>query len=180
MAQVHSIIRSLLLVAALVMPAALCAQGIDRFAGDYAGSADFIYDGEMQRRDMSTTIEPTKQGFVLTWTSVSYKAEGRTKAKTYRIEFVPSARENIYQSAMKQNLFGKEVPLDPLQGEPFVWARLEGDTLSVFSLFINETGEYEIQEFHRILVDEGLALRFLRIHNGAPEKEITTLLRKQD
>jgi hypothetical protein len=32
---------------------------------------------------------------------------------------------------------------DPLQGEPFVWARFEGDTLSGF-FFINVVGEYEI------------------------------------
>ena len=164
----------------LLLPGLALASGIERFAGSYEGTADFEYQGEIQRRDMRTRIEPTKKGFILSWTSASYKSDGRIKEKTYTIEFVPSARPMIYKSAMKSNLFGKAIPLDPLQGEPFVWARLDGDVFSVYSLFINEVGEYEIQEFHRTLVEEGLSLRFLRVHNGTPEKEINTLLTRVD
>lgn len=159
-------------------PVFAAANSIERFVGTYAGNAEFDLNGKVQKRDMSATIKETRNGFLLSWTSVTYKSDGRTKEKTYEIEFVPSVRENIYQSAMKSNLFGKAVPLDPLAGEPFVWARFEGDTFSVFSLFINETGEYEIQEFHRTLVDEGLELLFKRIHNGVPEREINTILKR--
>ena len=178
----NSLIRLRAFVAALflVLPALVIAAEIDRFEGEYAGSAEFLYQGEVQQRDMSTRIEATKKGFVVTWTSVTYKSDGRTKEKTYTIEFTPSARDHIYKSAMKSNLFGKATPLDPLQGEPFVWARVDGDTLTVYSLFINEVGEYEIQEYHRTLVEEGLDLRFQRVHNGVPEKEIRTLLKRQD
>lgn len=172
---------SILLLSVLIaLPGLALGAGIDRFAGEYAGSASFVVDGTTQHRDMSTRIEPTKKGFVLSWTSVTYKTDGRTKEKTYTIEFIPTGRSGIYKSAMTSNLFGKPTPLDPLQGEPFVWGRLENDTLSVYSLFINEVGEYEIQEFHRTLVDEGLSLRFLRVHNGVPEKEINTLLRRTE
>ncbi|MEW9922371.1 hypothetical protein AB2B41_22460 [Marimonas sp. MJW-29] len=180
MIQFRIMVRALFLALLLAIPGLAGAVDIDRFAGTFAGSAEFTFEGKVQKRDMSTTIEPTKKGFIITWTSITYKSDGRAKEKTYTIEFVPSARENIFKSAMKQNLFGKEVPLDPLQGEPFVWARFEGDTFTVYSLFINEVGEYEIQEFHRTLVDEGLDLRFQRVHNGVPAKEITTLLRRQD
>lgn len=169
-------LRHISLILILLCPGVALAASIDQFEGTYKGEAEFVYEGEIERRDMSTTIEATKTGFVLSWTSVSYKDDGRTKAKTYTIEFIPSYRDNIYSSAMKKDLFGKATPLDPLRGEPFVWARLEGDTLSVFSLFINVVGEYEMQEFHRTLVDAGLDLVFRRVHNGAVEKEIRTVL----
>ncbi|WP_372993912.1 hypothetical protein [Sulfitobacter sp.] len=172
--------RSICVFLFLLLPASLCAAPFDRFEGTYTGEAEFTFEGQTQRRDMSTTIKATKTGFTLVWTSVSYKDDGRSKAKTYQISFVPSARENIYTSAMKTNVFGKEVPLDPLKGEPFVWAKLEGDTLSVFSLYIDETGDYEIQEFHRTLVAEGLDLKFHLFKKGAPQKEIRTLLRRKD
>jgi hypothetical protein len=45
---------------------------------------------------------------------------------------------------------------------------------------IDQTGEYEMQEFHRTLVDEGLQLDFVRIRDGVPLKEIRTLLRRSD
>lgn len=166
----------LTLLLVLLCPGVALAANIEEFEGIYLGEAEFVFDGVAQRRDMSTTIEMTKKGFIVSWTSVSYKDDGEKKVKTYTIRFVPSSRDNIYESAMTKNVFGKDTPLDPLKGEPFVWARLDGDTLSVFSLFINELGEYEMQEFHRTLVDAGLELVFLRVHNRAVEKEIRTIL----
>ncbi len=173
-------LRSLFVLAFVVIPSIGLAEGIDRFIGKYAGHADYVTDGVAQKRDMSVAIEKTKAGFLLTWVSVSYKSDGRTKEKTYSIEFVPSSRENIYQSAMKSNLFGKAVPLDPLAGEPFVWARFEDDTFSVYSLFIDESGAYEVQEFHRTLIDGGLDLVFLRMRDGETEREIRTTLQRLD
>lgn len=169
----------LIVLFVLVLPMAVAASVIERFEGSYAGQTEFEVNGTMQKRDLSTTIESTRNGFTITWTSVTYKSDGRTKEKTYTIEFLPSERDNIYQAAMKSNLFGKAVPLNPMAGEPFVWARVEGDTFSVYSLFINEVGEYEIQEFHRTLVEEGLDLLFLRVRNGAPEREIRATLIRQ-
>ncbi len=163
----------------VLLPAFSMAKEIDRFEGTFAGSAEFQDNGKTLHRDMTTTIESTKNGFELSWTSITYKSDGRTKEKTYTIDFVPSAREHIFQSAMKTNLFGKATPLDPLQGEPFVWARFEGDTFTVFSLFINEVGDYEMQEFHRTLVDAGLDLVFRRVKNGVAQREIKTVLKRQ-
>lgn len=169
-------LRHLSLSLILLCPSVVLAASIDQFDGTYKGDAEFVFEGETERRDMSTTIAATKTGFMLSWTSVSYKDDGRTKAKTYTVEFMRSSRDNIFKSAMTKDLFGNDTPLDPLQGEPFVWARFEGDTLSVFSFFINVVGEYEIQEFHRTLVGAGLDLVFRRVHNGATEKEIRTFL----
>ena len=164
----------------LILPALVRAQGIDAFAGSYAGSATLTVDGKEERREMRTTIGATDAAFFVRWTSVTLKDGGQSKEKTYEVAFIPSPRPNIFGSAMKNNVFGKPVPLDPLAGEPFVWARLEGPTLSVFSLGINEAGEYELQEFHRTLADGGLDLVFLRVMDGTPQKEIRTFLARQD
>lgn len=164
----------------ILFPSVSFPAGIELFVGAYVGQVVSEVDGKPLRRDMSVVIKATKAGFIVTWTTHTFKSIGRTKAKTYEIEFIPSKRENIYRSAMKTNLFGKAVPLDPMAGEPFVWARLEGDTLSVFSLFIDETGEYEIQEFHRSLVEAGLELFFKRIRDGKPAMEISTVLERQN
>ncbi|WP_245604564.1 hypothetical protein [Sulfitobacter donghicola] len=162
----------------VMAPVAAFAATIEQFEGTYEGEAEFILEGETKRRDMSTSIEMTKKGFIISWTSVTYKGDGRTKTKSYSIPFSPSERDNIYKSTMRNNVFGKATPLDPLQGEPFVWARLVGDTLSLFSLFINDVGEYEMQEFHRTLMDGDLGLVFRLVHNGTAEREIHTILKR--
>lgn len=164
----------------LIQPSIGAAAEIDRFVGSYVGTAEFVRDGELQKRDLSVVIEKADDdAFVLTWTSVTFRSDGRRKDRKYTIEFTPSGRDRIYGSAMKSNLFGKSVPLDPLAGEPFVWARFKDDTLSVYSLFIHESGEYEIQEYHRTLVPEGLSLEFARFRNGEIKREIQSILMRE-
>lgn len=163
----------------MLLPAMAMAADVDRFVGIFTGQANTVLDGETKGRDLRASIQPSGKGFNLSWTSVSFKTDGDVKERTYEIEFVPSQRDSIYGSAMKTNMFGKQVPLDPLKGEPFVWARFDGDTFSVFSLFINEIGEYEMQEYHRTLADGGLDLLFRRVSNGVPQKEVTAFLARQ-
>jgi hypothetical protein len=177
---INRLFAALIALTFLVLPAIAMAVDIESFEGTYRGEVEILVNGETVKRDLSTTIEPTGKGFVLSWTSVTYRSDGRVKERTYEIEFVPSDRENIYQSAMKSNLFGKKVPLDPLQGEPFVWSRIEGSTLSVFSLYIDEVGQYEVQEFHRTRVDAGLDLVFRRLRSGQTEREIRALLVREE
>ncbi len=164
----------------ILLPRMGFAAEIEPFVGSYAGQVVSESDGKSHKRDLNVVIEATKTGFIVTWTTNILKSDGRTKDRTYKVEFTPSKRASIYESSMKKDLFGKGMPLDPMAGEPFVWARLAGDTLSVFSLFIDETNEYEIQEYHRTLVDAGLELVFERIRNGKSERGIRTILLRQD
>ncbi|MFC6686410.1 hypothetical protein [Jhaorihella thermophila] len=153
---------------------------IEDFVGDYVGEAMMVTaDGETQRRDLSVRIRETEDGFSVKWTTITYKAEGRTKQKTYEIEFLPTDRHWIYSAAMRRNVFGHEVPLDPMKGEPFVWARIMGKTLTVYSLFIDDMGGYELQQYDRTLADGGLQLEFKRFRNGEMMRSVTAFLERQ-
>lgn len=79
---------------------------------------------------------------------------------------------------MKANVFGKAVPLDPLKGDPYVWAHLNGGTLSLFSLLIDEDGNYMVQEYHRTLAKGGLNLEYKRLRDGVALKTINAFLAK--
>tara|TARA_R110002073_G_scaffold264625_1_gene427697 strand:+ start:136 stop:678 length:543 start_codon:yes stop_codon:yes gene_type:complete len=173
-------LRHLYILVFALLPAMGLAEDIGRFAGTYSGGAEFVFEGRTVHRDMSTTIVPTDRGFSIRWTSVTHKSGGPNKEKTYTIEFAQSDRHSIYGSAMKINVFGKAIPLNPLAGEPYVWARVVGDTFTVFSLFINEVGDYEIQEYHRTLAEGGLDLVFRRVGRGLPEKEIRAFLKREN
>ncbi|QEW21071.1 hypothetical protein LA6_003274 [Marinibacterium anthonyi] len=157
---------------------ALAAQVSD-FVGSYKGKAEIQSEGEVHQRDLSVDIEETKEGFRVDWTTVTYKADGRVKEAKYSINFVPSDRDNVFSAAMKKNMFGHDVQLDPMKGEPYVWARIIGDTMTVFSLFVDNEGGYEIQEFNRTLADGGLDLDFLSVRNGAIRRRIETFLDRQ-
>lgn len=151
---------------------------IDRFVGNYSGSAELEKNGTKEHRDMSVRISKKKDGFTIEWESSVHKPDGRIKTKSYSIDFVPTDRENVYSSAMKTNVFGHAVPLDPMVGEPYVWSRIVGDTLTLFSLHVDEEGNYEMQEYSRELAEGGLQLDYHRIRNGHELKSITTFLKK--
>ena len=167
------------LVALGVMAQVAAASGIDPFVGEYAGFASVERDGETERRNMSVEIRKQKRGFSLEWETMIHTASGKTRKKSYNISFLPSQRDGIFASAMKTDVFGHEVPLDPLAGEPYVWARIRGDTLTVHSLHINESGGFEIQRYDRTLVAEGLKLEFVSMRDGVESKTVSTLLQRQ-
>lgn len=152
---------SLLLLAA----PAFSAQ-ITPFIGAYSGDAEVDRNGELEKRDLSVEITETKDGFIVAWVSTRYRPDGRVKESSYEIEFQPTDRDGIYSAAQKRNVFGHSVQLDPMKGEPFVWGRITGDTLTVFSLFVAQDGGYQMQEYNRTLADGGLDLNYKSIENG--------------
>lgn len=153
---------------------------IDRFVGSYSGSAQLVAaDGSTSQRDMSVTISTNEEGFTVQWTSVSYKSAGRTKTKSYSIDFRRSDREGVFAAAMRTNLFGKAVQMDPMRGEPYVWGRIIDDTLTVFSLFVDDGGGYELQQFDRRLAPGGLDMDFKVVRNGEVLRTASTFLTKQ-
>ena len=102
-----------------------------------------------------------------------------SKQKSYSVKFQPTGRDGVFGAAMRKNVFGKEVPLDPMKGEPYVWSRIVGDTLTVFSIYVYDDGSYEIQQFDRTLVDGGLELEFSTAKNGEVHRRISAFLQRE-
>jgi hypothetical protein len=171
----------LLLAVALVLAAAprLAAAAdaaIAPFIGEYTGRTIQAPNEPLSPRDLGIKIAAKgEDGFLLEWTTVIHDARG-TRRQSYVIAFGPSSRKGIYSSAMQRDLFGAPEPLDPLKGDPYVWAHIEGTTLSVHALLISDDGGYEIQVYRRTLTPSGLSLAFTRNRNGTPLKAVYGVL----
>ena len=154
------------------------ARSINEFYGDFVGHVVTQDKGQEVDRDLSVSIRPAKkQGrFYVKWTTVTHKANGKLKRKVYHIKFTKTHRPNVFSSAMKTNVFGGAVALDPLKGDPFVWARIKGDTLTVHALIIDDDGDYEMQIYDRTINREGLMLNYTRKDLGNAVKKISTQL----
>jgi hypothetical protein len=163
----------LALVAVVAAAAAAWAAPLEAFFGTYQGAGRVGGAEGLAERDLDVEIGPVDGGFNVTWkTSYAYADPDRVKRKVHSIDFEPTAREGIYASRMRMNKFGDRVPLDPLQGHPFVWARIHGDTLSVYALMITDSGTYEMQVYDRALTERGLALTFSRFREGEMVRRI--------
>jgi len=153
-------------------------QSIDAFFGAYEGTSISGATEGVSVRDMKVSIAPTKRGFNVTWNTTTHKADGKSKIKTYSIDFEPTKRDGIFGSEMRRNKFGDRVPLDPLGGEPYVWARITGNVLTVYSLHITPEGSYEMQVYHRTRTAEGLSTEFTRFRDGEPMRVVAGTLAK--
>ena len=154
------------------------AQSIDPFVGTYSGTVEVEIDGAVIQRDASVEIEANTPGFVVNWMTATRRSDGSVKTKSYSVNFQPTERDGVFGAAMRRNVFGKEVPLDPMKGEPYVWSRIVGDTLTVFSIFVYDDGSYEIQQFDRTLVDGGLKLDFSSAKNGEIRRKLSAFLKR--
>ncbi len=172
--------RALLIVACAVLGAAAsAAERWEPFLGSFVGEAITDTDGAHEMRDLEVDVSRTKRGFRVLWTSVTRREDGSVKRKQHSVDFIPSRREGVFASAMRTNLFGKREALDPMRGDPYVWARIEGDTLSIFSLLISDTGSYSMQVYHRTLIEKGLELDYTRFAEGEVVRTVHGLLRRR-
>ncbi len=153
---------------------------LEPFFGKYTGtSGPSAGSGEIAERDLTVTITPLEEnGFTVSWATVIYKANGQRKKTAPSIDFYPSSRPGLFVSAMKTDVFGHTVPYDPIakDGNPYVWAGLEGTTLTVSAMYIADGGGYELQVYRRSLNESGLSLDFERIKDGKPVTHISAQL----
>ncbi len=168
----------LLVVLAVASITARADTLLEAFFGTYEGQATTDTQGTLSTRDMQVEIFPHKQGFTIKWVSISHKSDGRSKRKKYIIDFKPTRRPHIFQAGMRRNKFGHTVPLDPMRGEPYVWAHIDGPSLKVYALHVLADGGYEMQTYIRTVTRHGLDINYTRRHDGEIVRSATGSLKK--
>jgi len=153
---------------------------IEAFFGEYEGTTVVDEGNALSKRELHVEISEAKKGFRLSWKTVIHKPDGRKKTSENAFEFRPSGREGISVSAVRKDMFGNRVPLDPLKGESFLWAKIVRDTLSVYAMVINDEGAIELQIYDRTLTEYGLELKFSRFTEGWLKKAIIARLDRVD
>ena len=143
------------------------------FFGHYQGEAKI---SDTEKRNLEVDIKEIDNGFNVSWKTITQDAQGSGKSKSYSIDFIASDRAGIYGSAMKTNLFGGQQALDPIKGEPYFWAKVNNNVLTIFGMLINESGDYEIQQYERIFQDNDLVLNYSLIRQEGVVKTIHATL----
>jgi len=177
---VRRFLAGILMLAAfeISIPAARAADlSINAFAGHYVGSGlarnDVSEYFDLTVRDLDVTIRPEGAGFNVAWTTVLREGgdpdNPNIKRKSSSIDFVPAGRPGVFRGAPS---------VDPMSGDAYAWAYINGQTLTVHSLVIDETGSYTMHSYDRTLTGLGMELRFTRVRDGEPTKTVTGKLVK--
>ncbi len=154
------------------------AYQYEKFVGEYLGEGITSDGNDLTKRDLRVEIKPKRESFILTWVSVTHKSDGSLKRKDYTIQFKPKGKTGLYGSAMRTDMFGNKVPLDPLKGEPYVWARISGDTLFVYAMLITDEGGYEMQVYERTLTPNGMDLTYYRVRDEGVMRTVRGTLKR--
>jgi hypothetical protein len=174
-----------LFVAAVLSAAPALADGheLDKFVGRYEGKAIETTGPKTETgRDLSVTIERDAEtkGFTVEWTTVIWRPDRKEETQKFKVRFFASKRPHIYAAAMRKDMFGKFLPLDPMTGEPYFWARIQGRTLSIFYVLVTDEGGYEMQVYHRTLSADGkkMDVEFRRVIDGVAQRVVAAELTK--
>lgn len=166
--------RMILLVLCVSLPSvAWAADPWEKFVGTYMGLGRDMSDNKATR-DLEVVITPrdSGKGFRVEWTAVVYRADSTLDRRTMAVEFLPGGRDGVFGAAMRKDMFGQAVALDPLKGEPYVWSVIQGDTLIVHMLLILDDGAYQMQSYYRTLTPDGMKLVFKRTSGGVTETAV--------
>ncbi len=147
------------------------------FLGKYTGQAVFVTPTGLAKRNLEVVVRREHPGFSLEWTTISTKLSGKLKRSNYFVVFKPGKRKGYYTSTDKIDRFGSKVPIDPLAGDPQVWAKIDGKSMTVYAVLITEEGAHEVQTYERTLMAGGkMKLKFSRVRDGKPLKSIEAIL----
>lgn len=156
---------------------AFAESAAQKFVGIWSGQTISTTAEGLEQRDLAVTVTAKDKSFVVKWTTIIRK-DGKTDRREFQVEFQATPREGVYSAAMRTNMFGAREPLDPLKGDPYVWARIKGDTLTVHALHILDDGGYEMQVYDRTVTGDTMALKFSRVRDGQQLVGITGSLKK--
>ena len=169
----HRSFRWLFVLLWLLPSADLAAQtsSIDAFVGQWQGSgisktSESLYFGETVR-DFDVEIRRQGAGFNVKWTTVLRQGGDPNNPDVRR----NSAEKTFQPSSNGRYYVASSLP-DPLSGQDFAWARIEGSTLSVYIMTIDEEGLFNMQIYERTLTAPGMVLRFTRVRGSEPTRTV--------
>lgn len=128
--------------------------------GGIAHNADSEYFA-MTTRDFDVVIKPEGGGVRVDWTSVIRRGGDPLNPKIRR-----KMSSKILRPTSKPNVFHGSQSGNPLKGEELCWARVDGNTLTVFLMTVSKEGVYELQQYDRTLSGTGMKLLFRSWRDG--------------
>ena len=160
--------------------AAQDAASIADFAGTWRGVEVGEAGGEsppaVTPADLGLTVTPEQQGFRLNWR--------RPDGERVEATFAPTGRPGVFDVQPSTNpllgLFFSPATGNPLEGETLLWSRLEGRTLVLYSLHLDEGGGFALHRAAWTLQDDGrhLVLDYSRLTEGPTKATVTARLER--
>ena len=170
--------RALAAIALLVGPGTAADADqvtLEDFLGEWRGAEVSIDAPEQVPKlapsDLDMTITETSGGFQIRALGLGREPGGTLTARPFEASFAPTDVPGVFAfdpgtRSLVSSLFADPAVGNPLQGDTLLWARLQDDTLHVYSLAIDPAGGFALEHSTGRLTDDGMAARYeLRSQN---------------
>ncbi len=147
------------------------------FAGGYIGVrvVEATVRPTLTPADIHLDVRARDEGFVLRWQSLTESADIKHH---YEVVFDKTTLPGIFLAGMRCNVFGHSIPLDPARGEPYVWAHLAEDRLTLYAMSIANDGSHDLSRYRYRRDGNGLTLEFRRMKDDQPLESARAVLRR--
>ena len=170
--------RLILVATSLALASASAAAddaGINDFSGDWRG-VELRVSGEDGKaaptaEDLNVRLRREDVGFQMSWIGFERKGGEGLKRQKFEASFTPTDRPGVFafnpgKPSLLSRLFADPATGNPLKGETLLWARLQGATLTVYSLAIDGHGGFDLDRYARTLTGNGMTVSYThRIEN---------------
>jgi hypothetical protein len=169
--------RALAMTAVLVGPGAASADQmtIKDFFGRWRGTEVSVNPAEQAPKlappDLDMTITGEDGGFRIRALALGRERDGTLVARPLDASFTPTNVPGVFAFApqtgsLLSSLFADPAVGNPLKGDTLLWARLQDDTLHVYSLAIDRAGGFALEHSTGQLTEDGMLARYeLRSEN---------------
>ncbi len=118
-------------------------------------------------QDLDLRLSAEDDGFHLNWITFRRGAGGGLQRQKTEASFAPTDRPGVFafrpgKKSFFSSLFADPAVANPLKGETLLWARLDGATLTVYSLAINDRGGFDLNRYARTLTDHQMTVEYTR------------------
>jgi len=169
--------RALAATALLVGPHTASAGPVTiaDFVGQWRGTEVSIDAPEQAPKlapsDLDMTISEANGGFQIRALALARESDGALAARPLEAAFAPTDVPGVFAfdpgtGSLLSSLFADPTVGNPLQGDTLLWARLQDDTLHVYSLAIDPTGGFALEHSTGRLTGNGMVAKYeLRSQN---------------
>ncbi len=162
-----------------VLAGPVAAEPIDPFVGRYEGESVSDARGLLAAGDIGLRIRREGQGFLADWRSTVSGPEG-VQRSNHEVFFEPIRERPVYRAHGQPGVSGQLRSADPMRGEPYFWARLEGATLILYAMRIEPAGSLDLRIYRYGLAGARTSFAFRHLRDGLPVSDATGWLRRHD
>lgn len=143
------------------------AQAVGQFVGKYTGVSVEDPLGILTPEDLDVLIRQTPTGFQASWHSAVIE-QGHPERSHHTVRFDRTRAPEVFRAHGAPGMTGSLQIPDPIDGEPYFWARISSDTLLIYVLHILPDGSLDLRIYARSQVAGGqrMRLEFTRLRDG--------------